>query len=613
MASDTGTAVLEQPARRQIVKINDVIIEVATMNGSGSQSANLVLARAIFQMGVPVGAKNTFPSNIQGLPTWFTIRANKEGWVGRGRHVDVLVAMNPDSVDDDLAGLGPGASVIIRDDLEAHVTRTDLNVIAVPFAQLVKEACEIARLRRLVVNMMYVGVLAHLLQIEIEEVYAALEKQFGRKPKALEINRGAVDHAWRWAKERLEPLSTLRIERMEATEGKVLIEGNRAAALGAIWGGVTVASWYPITPSSSVTETLTEHMTQLRRDPQSGKATFAIIQAEDELAAISMAVGAGWAGARSMTSTSGPGISLMAEQAGLAYFAEIPLVIVDVQRMGPSTGLPTRTCQGDILKTYYLSHGDCKHLLLIPGSMQECFDFACESFNIAERFQTLVFLMSELDLGMNLWMSDPLEAPSKPIDRGKVLSAEQVERMGGFKRYEDVDGDGIAYRTLPGTDNPKAAYFTRGTGHTEAATYSEKPEDWLRNIDRLAKKFETARKELPPPAIHPGHGARFGVIAYGSSDPAMLEALHLFEKEHGYRPDYLRIRALPPHAQVLDFIENHETVYVVEQNRDSQMASVLRAEWPAVASRLRSALHYGGMAIDAVSIVDLILDQEGAP
>jgi 2-oxoglutarate ferredoxin oxidoreductase subunit alpha len=603
----TGVSMPESAlaVRKTAPVINDVVIEIATSNGSGSQSANLVLTRSIFQMGVPVSAKNLFPSNIQGLPTWFTIRANKDGWTARRAETNVMICMNPESVKEDLAGLTPGSVVVLRDDLAGFLDRLDLHVVVVPFTELVVPVCEVARLRKLVINMMYVGVMAHLMGIEMEEIRKAINKQFGSKPKAAEMNINAVEAAYKWALENLEPLNEYRFERMNATTGKILIEGNRACAMGAVWGGLTVLAWYPITPSSSVAEQTIDLMQDYRHDEQ-GRATYAVLQAEDELAAMGMVLGAGWAGARSMTTTSGPGISLMAEQAGLSYFAEIPAVIIDVQRMGPSTGLPTRTAQNDILKAYFLSHGDCKHLLLIPGDPKECFDFSCEAFNVAERFQTLVFVMTDLDLGMNLWMSDPFDQPAKPIDRGKVLNAKQLEELSGFKRYGDVDGDGIPYRTLPGTDHPKAAYFTRGTGHTDRATYSEKPEDWQENIDRLTRKFETARRELPAPIVHRMKGAEFGVVAYGTSDAAVREALHILHDEHGLAVDYLRMRALPAHADVKRFIEEHKYVYVVDQSRDAQMAFILRGEWPELAPRMRSVRHYNGMSIDAETIVNQI-------
>lgn len=604
----TGVTV---PAQEQVQKlrtplINDVVLEIATSNGSGSQSANLVLTRSIFQMGVPVSAKNLFPSNIQGLPTWFTIRANKEGWTARRTDADIMVCMNPESVKEDIAGLKPGAIVVLRDDLAGFMDRTDLQSVLVPFTQLVVPVCEVARLRKLVINMMYVGVLAHLLGIDIEEVNKALARQFKSKAKAAELNRNAVMAAYEWSQQNLAPLQQFRLERMPSTGDKILIDGNTAAGMGAVWGGVSVIAWYPITPSSSLAEAAIDLLQDLRHDPETGKANYAVIQAEDELSAMGMVLGAGWSGARSMTTTSGPGISLMAEQAGLSYFAEIPAVIMNVQRMGPSTGLPTRTCQNDIMKAYYLSHGDCKHILLIPGGPEECFQFGCEIFNFAERFQTLVFLMSDLDIGMNVWLSDAFKQPTCSIDRGPVLSPEQIDAQGGFKRYADVFGDGVPQRTVPGTNHPSAAFFTRGTGHTDRATYSEKPEDWQSNLDRLSRKFETARRELPAPVLHPASGAEFGIIGYGSSDPAIREAIHILGEEHGVAADYLRVRALPAHQEVRDFIKRHHRVYLVEQNRDAQMASILRAEWPETATKLVSVLHYNGMSIDALSIVGQI-------
>ena len=462
----------------------------------------------------------------------------------------------------------------------------------------------------MVINMVYVGVLAYLLQVDVAEIDDAIGKQFSHKSKAADLNCKAAEIGYGWARENLKPLESFRLERMDGTRNKILIDGNTAGAMGAVWGGVTCIGWYPITPSTSMTETAIELLKQYRRDPETGKATYAVVQAEDELAAMSIIVGAGWAGARSFTTTSGPGMSLMAELAGLSYFGEIPCVIASVMRMGPSTGLPTRTCQGDISKAYYLSHGDCKHPILLPGTMKEVFEFTCESLNYAERYQTLIFVMIDLDMGMNLWMGDEFEQPANPIARGKVLSAEDLERLGGFARYCDVDGDGIPYRTLPGTKHPKAAYFTRGTGHSDRATYSEKPAEWQGNLDRLARKFETVRKELPAPVLHAQAGALFGILAYGSSDPAATEASDLLTERYGMAADYLRVRALPAHAAVYEYIERHERVYLVDQNRDGQMASILRSERPDLAAKIRSVLHYDGTNIDAQTIVDQILAQE---
>lgn len=587
--------------------VNDVTITVATSNGTGSQSANLILMRSIFNMGIPVSGKNMFPSNIQGLPTWFTVRANADGWVARKRDPDVFVAMNAESVDEDVASLRPGAMLVITKALAAHVNRDDITVHVVPFDDLVVPVCKEAKLRKMVVNIMYVGVLAHLLDIDMKEVEAAIARQFARKEKAAKLNTEAAVAGYAWARENLTGPRPHVLRRMTATQGKIIIEGNQAAGLGLTFGGLTVLAWYPITPSSSLCESAIDYLDELRKDPETGAATYAVVQAEDEIASIAMVVGAGWAGARAATATAGPGISLMSEIAGLAYFAEIPAVIIDVQRMGPSTGLPTRTCQGDIFKAYHLSHGDCKHPLLIPGNMAESFEFAALSLDLAERLQTLVFVMLDLDLGMNSWMSDPFEPLTKPIDRGKVLTAEDLTRIGSFARYKDVDGDAIPYRTLPGTDHPLAAYFTRGTGHTDAATYSEKPKDWKNNMDRLARKFDTARTLMPRPVLHTMPGAEVGIIAFGSSDGAVEEARAKLKKDKGVATDYLRLRALPIDKEVRAFIDQHEVVYVVEQNRDAQCASILRLECPSRTLAIESVLHYSGLPIDAQSIVEGIL------
>jgi 2-oxoglutarate ferredoxin oxidoreductase subunit alpha len=588
--------------------VNDVTITVATSNGTGSQSANLILMRSIFNMGIPVSGKNMFPSNIQGLPTWFTVRANSEGWVARKRDPDVFVAMNIESVAEDIASLRPGAVLVINKSLASYVNREDLTVHVVPFDDLVVPVCKEAKLRKMVVNIMYVGVLAHLLDIEMTEVEAAIKRQFAKKEKAAKLNTEAAVAGYEWAKENLPGARPHVLRRMTATQGKIIIEGNQAAALGLTFGGLTVLAWYPITPSSSLCESAIDFLEEVRKDPETGQPTYAVVQAEDEIASIAMVVGAGWAGARAATATAGPGISLMSEIAGLAYFAEIPAVIIDVQRMGPSTGLPTRTCQGDIFKAYHLSHGDCKHPLLIPGNMIESYEFAALSLDLAERLQTLVFVMLDLDLGMNSWMSDSFDPITRPIDRGKVLSAEDLNRLGSFARYKDVDGDGICYRTLPGTDHPNAAYFTRGTGHTDQATYSEKPKDWKNNMDRLARKFDTARALMPKPVVHtmPG-GGDVGIIAFGSSDGAVEEARHVLRKDKGVATDYLRLRALPIDTEVRQFIDSHRVVYVVEQNRDAQAASILKLECPHRTEAIESVLHYSGLPIDAQSIVEGIL------
>jgi 2-oxoglutarate ferredoxin oxidoreductase subunit alpha len=596
----------ESPATNGPV-INDMVIKVATENGSGSQSSNLILLRALFNMGIPVSGKNLFPSNIQGLPTWYTIRVNEDGWLGQRTHVDLLVAMNAKTIADDLAELAPGSMAILNENLSHFVTRDDLEIHLVPFNALVKDIVKDAKLGKLVVNILYVGVVAWVLGIETEALNQGVDWQFAGKVKAADLNKKALQHGYEWARANLPAQERFAFRRSTAANGQILIEGNESSAMGLMFGGITFAAWYPITPSSSVCEYLTDFMKKHRHDPETGKATYAIVQAEDELASIGMVVGAGWTGARAFTSTSGPGISLMSEMVGLAYFAEVPVVIVDVQRMGPSTGLPTRTSQGDIGKAYQLSHGDCKHVLLIPGNVKECFEFAYESLNLAEEYQTPVFLMTDLDLGMNKWLSEPFDKPDASLRRGKVLTAEDLDRVDEFARYRDVDGDGVCYRTLPGTNHDKAAYFTRGTGHTETAGYSEKSDNWQQNMDRLSRKFDTIREHVPQPITDLSEKAGVGIIAYGSSDVAVQEARHYLSERHAMDTSYCRIRALPVNGQVQQFVEQYETVYVIEQNRDGQMASILRAEYPELAARLVSVVHYDGIAIDAESIVDRIV------
>ena len=591
--------------------LNDLSIQVATVNGSGSQTANSVLLKAIFQMGIPVSGKNLFPSNIAGLPTWFTIRASKHGYIARRKEIDFLVAMNPETAEEDVRGLEPNAGVIYDERLNLKRLRDDLVFYPVPFDQLVAPVCPDARLRKLVRNMIYDGVVAKLLGIEMDEIQTALKKQFKKKAKAADLNWNAARAGYEYAEKNLAKADRFYLERMDETRGKIIIDGNSASALGSVFAGCTVLTWYPITPSSSLAESVIEYMKKYRIDPATGKATFAIVQAEDELAAIGMALGAGWAGARSMTTTSGPGISLMSEFVGLGYYAEIPAVIFDVQRVGPSTGLPTRTSQGNVLKTALLSHGDTKHLLLFPCSVEECFTMAVDAFDIAEEFQTPVFVMSDLDLGMNNWMADPFPYPEKPMVRGKVLSAEDLNRLGGFQRYKDVDGDGIGYRTLPGTNHPAAGYFTRGSGHNEKAIYSERDQDYVNNMDRLTRKFDTARNRMPLPVIQEPSSPAFGILAYGTSHWAVIESLDQLKQEHDIEAGYCRVRGFPFHQQIKDFIRRYQRVYVVEQNRDAQMFSLLRMEIEAEdVKKLRSVLHYSGLPIDARTVTDSIVSQE---
>ena len=590
---------------------NNFSINVATVNGSGSQSANSVLLKSIFGMGVPVSGKNLFPSNIAGLPTWYTIRASKDGYVARTRDAEVLVALNPETAKQDIEALPEGGVAIYEEALNLKQYRSDVVCYPVPFDKITAAVCPEAKLRKLVKNMVYVGVVAQLFSIDLNVVEGGLKKQFAKKQKVFDLNFGAVKAGFDYAQQKLTKQDPYFIERMNETAGKIIIDGNAACGMGAVFAGVTVVAWYPITPSTSLIEATTDLLKKFRVTPE-GKATFAVVQAEDELAAIGMVLGAGWAGARSMTSTSGPGISLMAEFAGLGYFAELPGVIFDVQRTGPSTGMPTRTSQADLLSTAFLSHGDTKHVILLPGSVKECFEFGYAAFDLAERLQTPVFVLTDLDLGMNNWMSDQFQYPEKPLDRGKVLSAEDLERLGGFARYRDVDGDAIGWRTLPGTMHPKAAYFTRGSGHNDAAGYTEKPDEYQAVMDRLARKFENARKLVPAPIAVKSGSSSVGILAYGTTDFALRESLDQLKKEHGVEVDYMRIRAYPFAHEILDFVASHERVYVVEQDRDAQLESLLKLDLPAdQVVKLRSILHYNGLPIDARTITEEFVTKEG--
>ncbi len=591
--------------------VNDFSIQVATVNGSGSQTANSVLMRSIFQMGIPVSGKNLFPSNIAGLPTWFTIRVSGEGYIGRRRDSEFFVAMNADTAQEDVTNLLPGAAVVYDEPLKLNALRNDLHFYPVPFDKLVGPVCPEAKLRKLVRNMIYDGVVGWLLGIDFDEIHKALRKQFGaKKAKAADLNWNAVLAGRDYAEKNLKKTDAFTVERMDKTAGKIIIDGNSAAALGCVFAGVTVLTWYPITPSSSLAESLIGYLGRFRVDPETGKATYAVVQAEDELAAIGMVIGASWAGARAMTCTSGPGISLMAEFVGYAYYTEIPAVIFDVQRVGPSTGLPTRTMQGDMMKNAMLSHGDARHPLLLPSSPEECFVMAQQAFDLAEYFQTPVFVNTDLDLGMNNWMADPFPYPEKPIQRGKVLTAEDLDRLGGFARYKDVDGDGVGYRTLPGTNHHAASYFTRGSGHNEKAQYSERPEDYVNNMDRLTHKFETMRRHVPGSELQDAAG-EIGILCCGTTRYAAEESRDKLAREYGVNAAYLRVLAWPFPADVNEFIDRHKRVYVIDQNRDAQLFSMLRLDvTPERAAKLRSVRYYTGLPIDAQSIADDIVKQE---
>ena len=596
-------------ARKRVV--NDFSINVATVNGSGSQSANSVLLKSIFGMGIPVSGKNLFPSNIAGLPTWYTIRASKDGYVARTRDAEFLVALNPETAKSDIEALPAGGVAIYEENANLKQYRSDVACYPVPFDKITAAVCAEAKLRKLVKNMVYVGVVAQLLSIDLNEVENSVRKQFAKKQKVFDLNFGAVKAGFEYAEQKLVKQDPFFLERMNQTAGKIIIDGNAACGMGAVFAGVTVVAWYPITPSTSLVEATTDLLKKFRVTPE-GKATFAVVQAEDELAAIGMVLGAGWAGARSMTSTSGPGISLMGEFAGLGYYAEIPGVIFDVQRTGPSTGMPTRTQQSDLLSVAFLSHGDTKHIVLLPGSVKECFEFGYAAFDLAERIQTPVFVLSDLDLGMNNWMSEPFEYPDKPLDRGKVLTKEELDKLGSFARYRDVDGDGIGWRTLPGTMHPKAAYFTRGSGHNDAAGYTEKPDEYQAVMERLLRKFENARKLVPAPVVVKDGTSRVGILAFGTTDFALRESLDQIKKELGKDVDYMRIRAYPFAHEIHDFVAAHDRVYIVEQNRDAQLATLLKIDLPAdQVVKLRSILHYNGLPIDARTITEEFATKEG--
>src|SRR4051812_1146306 len=609
--SPTDVAVQQQQstAGKQRV-VNDFSIQVATVNGSGSQTANLVLLRSLLLMGIPASGKNMFPSNIAGLPTWYTIRASKRGYIARKKEVDFLVAMNPETAKEDVLTLDPGAAVVYDEPLKLKELRSDLTFYPVPFDKLVGPVCPDAKLRRLVRNMIYDGVAAKILGIDPALMDKALNKQLGKKAKAVALNAGALKAGWDYAEANLPKQDPFVLEPMNETAGKILIEGNAAAAIGCMMAGVTVVAWYPITPSSSLCESLIGYMRKYRVDKETGKATFAIVQAEDEIASLGMVIGASWAGARAMTATAGPGISLMAEFTGLAYYAETPAVIFDVQRVGPSTGLPTRTAQGDLLFTAFLSHGDTKHIMIIPSSVEECYTMAMQAFDLAEQFQTPVFVMLDLDLGMNNWASGPFTYPDKPINRGKLLTKDALQRIGEWGRYKDVDGDGIPYRTVPG--DGMQAYFTRGSGHNAKGQYSERPDDYVDNMDRLNRKFETARQYVPKPEVDTVADAKIGFIGYGTSHWAIIESRDQLREETDVKTSYFRLRAYPFTAELAAFIDAHERVYVIEQNRDAQLLQLMKLELtPERTSKLRSVLHYSGLPIDARSVTDDVLAQEG--
>jgi 2-oxoglutarate/2-oxoacid ferredoxin oxidoreductase subunit alpha len=590
--------------------VNDFNITFGTVNGSGSATANTTLLRALFKMGIPVSGKNIFPSNIQGQPTWYTIRVSKDGYIARHEREDIVVAMNPASFTRDVECLVSNGVLFYADDIQIPINRSDIVAYPMPVKSLAKEADINQNLRDYIANMAYVGIVAQMLGIDMEKIYQALEYHFKGKQKPINANYSMVEKAANWAAQNLTKIDRYHIEKIQACDGCIMADGNTAAALGALYGGLQFVGWYPITPATSLSESINEYLPELRKDSLTGKNTCVVVQAEDELAAIGMVVGAGWAGLRSMTSTSGPGFSLMAEYLSLAYFAEVPLVVWDVQRVGPSTGLPTRTAQSDINFAYFIGHGDTRFILLFPGSVNECFEFGWKAFDLAERLQSPVIVLSDLDLGMNQWMTPQFKYPEKPMDRGKVLWEQDLEKLKErWGRYLDVDGDGIPYRTLPGNLSTRSAYFGRGTGHDEYAQYSEEPEVWERVLDRIRRKYETAKDFVPTPIIETMENASFGLIAFGSTDPAVEEARDRLEKE-GISTDYMRLRAFPFQKEVSEFIQSHKANYVIEMNQDGQMKQLLTLNFPEDASKLIQLSHSDGLPLTASWIVDGITSGE---
>ncbi len=591
--------------------VNDFSIVVGTANGSGSQTSNATILRALFKMGIPVSGKNLFPSNIQGLPTWYIIRASKDGFTARRDEREIVVAMNPNSFEKDLASVIVGGVFFYDDSIKKPITRDDITVYPMPVKQIVRNDPNIpANLRDMIANIAYVGILAQMIGIQMDKIEAALSFAFKGKQKAVDLNLNIAKAAATWARENLEKKDPYYLEPMNKTEGLIMADGNTAAALGSVYGGVQFVGWYPITPATSLAEELNEYLPKLRKSVD-GKDTFAVVQAEDELAAIGMCIGAGWAGLRSMTSTSGPGLSLMTEFVGLAYFAEIPVVIWDVTRIGPSTGLPTRTSQGDLNFAANMGHGDTDNIILLPGSVNECFEFGWRAFDIAERIQTPVIVLGDLDFGMNQWMTEAFKYPDVPMDRGKILWEEDLKLLTEpWGRYLDKDGDGIPYRTLPGNRLPGSSYFTRGTGHDAYARYTEESAIWEANMDRLKKKFQTAIDYLPKPVITTVDGASQAIIAFGSTVPAVDEARVLLEKEAGKKTSFLRLRSIPFSNDVKEFVQKHEKVFIVEMNRDGQLYEELIIAMPELSSKLVSVAYSDGMPPTAKRIVKEIMAKE---
>lgn len=586
--------------------VNDFSLVVATANGTGSQTANLTILRSFFKMGIPVHGKNIFPSNIQGLPTWYHIRVSKDGYVAR-KPSELLIAFNPATITKDVNKLSSGGVCIYNSEIKGLPERDDITFFPLPVKELIKDIAMPPKQKSYIANMVYVGALAWLIDIPLDTIQEGLAVQFGGRQKLIDINMPVIESSYNWAQENLAGQDRFKVEKMNKTDGLIMMTGNEAAALGGIYGGVSFVAWYPITPSTGIVDNLLQYLPKLRKD-KDGVPTYAVVQAEDELAAAGMIIGAGWAGARSMTATSGPGISLMAEFTGLAYVAEIPTVIWDVQRVGPSTGLPTRTAQCDVAFVYTLGHGDTNNVVLLPSSIEEAFEFGYKSLDLADQLQAPVFVLSDLDLGMNNWMGQAFEYPNEEIKRGKILNAKELAEVEDYGRYKDVDGDGIPYRTIPGNDNPKSAWFARGVGHDEYAVYSEDPEVFASSMARKARKFNTARGLVPKAEVKFNKNAEIAILAYGTTRYAIEEAIDLL-KAQGLELSFLRLKALPVDKKLVrEFIEAHKNTYLIELNRDGQVHKILQNEFPDLTDKLSSIAHIDGMPLMATWVRDRILE-----
>lgn len=599
-----------QPSLESNTKLNDFCMTFCTVNGSGSATANSTIYKALFKMGIPTAGKNIFPSNIKGLPTWFVIRVSEKGYLGRVSHDDIIVAMNPKTFEKDMTYLPEGGVVFYADNLQLpEEPRDDLVYYPMPIKALMKQVDVPRNLQTYMENMLYVGIVGQVLGITEEAIRYAIDRHFANKPAVADSNFNMVRLGFDYAKENIVKKDRYMVRELPEMTDCILTDGNKAAGLGSLFGGLQFCSWYPITPATSMVEAMIESVDKLRKDPVTGKNTCVILQVEDELAAAGAAVGAGWAGLRSMTSTSGPGISLMTENIGLGYFTETPMVIWDVQRVGPSTGLPTRTAQGDLSMLYYLGHGDTSHIIYLPGTVNECFEFAWKALDLADKYQTPVFVLSDLDLGMNEWITKKFEYPDRPINRGKIIWEKDLEKMDDWGRYKDVDGDGIPYRTVMGNQHPKASYFTRGTGHDVYGNYSEDPENWTKMLNRICFKLENAKKDLPAPIIRRGRDANLGLIAMGSTDDALREAQDLLSAA-GIETDYMRVRALPSDRVVREFIASHQRSYVLELNRDGQLYEILSLEVSEYSEKLVTISEIGGLPMTAEWVVKKILEKE---